>query len=311
MSEASVRSREEDDVLQRSTKMVKENQNPISIMEGRSYRDKLVGECIGVFEIVFDVENVTEMETMSDDEANEDLPGVATVHLSGGRKGKIRVASTNALIVKVFGKAVGYHFLISRLVSLWELVGRMECIDLGNEFFLIRFSIAEDRAKVLKVGPWFVGGHYLSIKCWESNFMAKTAKLLAVAVWIRLPGLPIEYYEPSVLRDIGLAIGSVLRIDTQTATEVRGGFARLCVQVNFDKPIIKLIKIGSIRQPVQYEGINALCFSCGRVSRKTEECPYRVKLLEQVEKTMGETEAPGSHKVGKDHVDLDSGDFRP
>nr|POF22549.1 hypothetical protein CFP56_67924 [Quercus suber] len=260
MSEVSVRSREEDDVLQRSTKKVKENQSPISIMEGRSYRDKLVGECIGVFEIVFDIENVTEMETMSDDEVNEDLPGAATVHLSRGRKGKIRAASTNALIVKVFGKAVGYHFLISRL---------------------------------------------------EPNFMAKTAKLSAIAVWIRLPGLPIEYYEPSVLRDIGLAIGPVLRIDTQTVTEVRGRFARLCVQVNFDKPIIKLIKIGSIRQPMQYEGINALCFSCGHVSHKTEGCPYRVKLLEQVEKTMGETEAPGSHEVGKDHVDPDSGDFGP
>ena len=93
--------------------------------------------------------------------------------------------------------------------------------------------------------------------------MAETANLSAVAVWIRLPGLPIEYYEPSVLRDIGLAIGPMLRIDTQTTTEARGQFARFCVQVNFDKPIIKLVKIRGIHQPVQYEGINALCFACG------------------------------------------------
>ena len=90
----------------------------------------------------------------------------------------------------------------------------MECIDLGNEFFLIRFSIMEGRARVLKAGPWFVSGHYLSIRCWEPNFRAETAKLSATAVWIRLLGLPIEYYEPSVLKDIGLAIGPVLRIDT-------------------------------------------------------------------------------------------------
>ena len=96
----------------------------------------------------------------------------------------------------------------------------MECIDFGNDFFLIRFSITEDRARVLKGGPWFVGGHYLSIRCWEPNFMAKTAKLSALTVWIRLPGFPIEYYEPSVLRDIGLAIEPVLRIDTQTATRL-------------------------------------------------------------------------------------------
>ena len=126
----------------------------------------------------------------------------------------------------------------------------MDCIDLSNDFFLIRFSTMEDRARVLKDGPWFVGGHYVSIKCWEPNFMAATANLSAIAVWIRLPGLPIEYYELSVLRDIGLAIGPVLRIDTQIATEARVRFARLCVQVNFDKPIIKLVEIGGIRQPV-------------------------------------------------------------
>ena len=52
--------------------------------------------------------------------------------------------------------------------------------------------------------------------------MAETAKLSAVGVWIRLPSLPIEYYEPSVLRDIGLAIRPMLKIDTQTATEAKG-----------------------------------------------------------------------------------------
>lgn len=113
-------------------------------MEGRSYRDKLEGECTGGFEKKFEVENTMEMETKSNDETEEDLPSKATVSLSGDRKGKILAAWTNALIVKVFGKTVGYHFLISRLVSLWKPVGRMECIDLGNEFFLIRFSIVED-----------------------------------------------------------------------------------------------------------------------------------------------------------------------
>ena len=187
----------------------------------------------------------------------------------------------------------------------------MECIDLGNEFFLIRFSIAEDRARVLKAGPWFVGGHYLSIRCWEPNFRAETAKLSVAAVWIRLSGLPIEYYESSVLKDIGLAIRPVLRIDTQIVMEVRGCFARLCIQVNFDKLIIKLIKIGGLRQPMQYEGINALCFSCGHVGHKTEGCLNVMKPPKHAEKPVGENDAGGSHGVGKDHVAPDCDDFGP
>ena len=104
----------------------------------------------------------------------------------------------------------------------------------------------EDHTKVLKEEPWFVGGHYLSIRSWELNFRPSSANLSSVAVWIRLPKLCIEYYEHSVLREIGEAIELVLRIDTHTAAKSKGRFARLCVQVNLDKPLARLLKFGGI-----------------------------------------------------------------
>ena len=96
-------------------------------------------------------------------------------------------------------------------------------------------------------------------------------------MWIHLPELPIEYYKPSVLRELGQAIGPVLRVDTHTTTESRGRFDRIYVQINFEKPLIKLIWIGDIKQLVLYKGINALCFSCGRVGHKVQSCPYTTK----------------------------------
>ena len=85
-----------------------------------------------------------------------------------------------------------------------------------------------------------------------------------------------------MLRDIGKAIGPVLRIDTHTATEFRGRFAKLCVQICFDKPLVTNIKVGGLDQPVQYEGITVLCFSCGRVSHKAKGCPYKFGVPEKV-----------------------------
>lgn len=148
-------------------------------------------------------------------------------------------------------------------MSLWKPSGRLNCIALGHDFFLIRFSLKEDYSRVLQEGPWFVGGHYLSMRNWEPNFKASTTFVSSVVVWVRLPELPMEYYEPSILRDISKAIGPVLRIDTHAAAETRARFARICIQVDLDKPLIKLVKIGGIEQPVLNEGINALCFSCG------------------------------------------------
>ena len=55
-----------------------------------------------------------------------------------------------------------------------------------------------------------------------------------------------------VLRELGQAISPILLVDMHTTSEIWGRFARLCVQINFDKPLIKLIRTGGIEQPVLY-----------------------------------------------------------
>ena len=93
---------------------------------------------------------------------------------------------------------------------MWKPLGKMDYIDLGHDFFLIKLSLKEDHSKVLKGGPWLIGGHYLSIRGWEQYFRPAIANLSVVAVWVCLPKLPIKYYKVSMLRDIKKAIGPVL-----------------------------------------------------------------------------------------------------
>ena len=174
MSESAVRSREEDEELQRSTKKVKEDHrmgshfraSPSFGEEGlRSYKDKLVGEIPGAFQQAFVVESNMDTEIESDDEFTELPSGEVAMKLSGERKGKMRAPCANALIVKVFGKTVGFHFLHSKLLGMWKPIGKLDGVGLGNDFFLVKFSTKEDHSKVLRGGPWFVRGHYLSIRC--------------------------------------------------------------------------------------------------------------------------------------------------
>lgn len=106
------------------------------------------------------------------------------------------------------------------------------------------------------------------------------ANVSAITVWVRLYDLPIELYKAEVLKQIGEAIGKVLRIDTHTALESRGKYARLCIQVDVGKLLINTILIGKFEQVVAYEGINKLCFSCGRIGHKKENCPYTVRRAE-------------------------------
>lgn len=84
-------------------------------------------------------------------------------------------------------------------MGLWKPSGRLDMMDLGKDFLLVRFATQEDLERVLMRGPWFIGEHFLSIRRWEANFIPSEARISSVAVWVRLNELPIEYYDAEVL----------------------------------------------------------------------------------------------------------------
>ena len=163
----------------------------------------------------------------SDDEVEALREGLVAVKFSKDLKHEIRSPWTRALVVKVYNRSVGFNFIHNKLLVMWKLTGRLDCVGLGHGFFLTRLSLKEDYENILRKGPWFIGGHFLSIRPWEPNFHPVTANVSSVAVWIRLNELPIEYYNAKALHQIGKSIGNVLRIDTHTATETKRKFARI------------------------------------------------------------------------------------
>nr|POE55814.1 uncharacterized protein CFP56_43333 [Quercus suber] len=194
---------------------------------------------------------------------------------------------------------------------MWKPIGCLDVVDLEHGFFLTRLSLREDFENVLKKGLWSIGDHFLSLRPWVLDFKPESTNVSSIAVWIRLSGLPIEYYNAKALQHIRKAIGNVLRIDTFTATETRGKFARLCIQVDVDKPFITTVMIGKFQQSVTYEGIHNLCFECGRMGHKREGYPFVVRLVPPCkEAELGGASAGGvsSHIVhGADNAEVKMG----
>ena len=98
-------------------------------------------------------------------------------------------------------------------------------------------------------------------------------------MWIRFLELPIELYNSYILPQLAAKIGIVLKVDYHTLMGDKGKYARVCVQIDLNRPLIKTIYIGSFKQTVVYEGINGVCFACGRVGHQKWSCPYTPSKL--------------------------------
>ncbi|GAU46873.1 hypothetical protein TSUD_402910 [Trifolium subterraneum] len=150
-------------------------------------------------------------------------------------------------------------------------------------------------------GPWFIYDHYLTVKEWGPNFHPASDTIEEVAVWLRISGLPIEYYDSKILHFIGDTIGQTTKVDKNTLTQEWGKYARLCVQVNLTKPLVAMFMIKDTRYNIEYEGLHMLCTRCGRFGHYKEGCSDNEKVAGRYATGEGRNEMVGktSDDTGK------------
>ena len=117
------RSSEEEDELGRSVKKFKESKEARQFVAPRvpvSYKDSLVGDIPGAYEQAFRYEKVWDEGEDSDIDIEPLVEVMAEIKLSKETKARIREPWSKALIVKVFGRTVGFSYLTSKINALWN-----------------------------------------------------------------------------------------------------------------------------------------------------------------------------------------------
>lgn len=101
----------------------------------------------------------------SEDEGEDDLK-CPRIRFSAAEKASFWKPWSFSIICRVLGKRVGFNFLASKLYKFWQKDGIIEIIDLANDFYLVQFSNKGDYLAALRIGPWMVADHLISItKC--------------------------------------------------------------------------------------------------------------------------------------------------
>ncbi|XP_019153453.1 PREDICTED: uncharacterized protein LOC109149917 [Ipomoea nil] len=190
-----------------------------------------------------------------------------------------------ALIVKFLGKPPAFPLLKQRLLKLWNINDKVEMIDVGFNFYIVRFNVASEYRHVLLDGPWKLFGCYVIPQRWRPNFDPQTAKMEKMTVWVRLPGLSAEYYRDDAVKNILIHVGNPIKLDRCTAGVDRGMFARAAVEIDLSKPLVSMVWVLDRIQKVEFEGLHTICFTCGEVGHVSTHCKLNRPLEENVPET--------------------------
>ncbi|CAN1132975.1 hypothetical protein LINPERHAP2_LOCUS7379 [Linum perenne] len=178
---------------------------------------------------------------------------------------------SKALVVKVLEKTFSFLTVKRRLESLWAKSGRIQVCDLANNFFLVRFSEAVDYHRAAFDGPWKIYDYYLAVSRWNPSFNEEEP-IKKILTWVRLPKLPIHYFNQVAVSMIGNFIGRTVRLDLATSKGARARYARLCVEVDLSKPLLGKYIIEDRVHLIEYESLEDICFGCGFYGHKLGSC---------------------------------------
>ncbi|CAN1128426.1 hypothetical protein LINPERHAP2_LOCUS4620 [Linum perenne] len=230
--------------------------SPVS--EGVSFRDKVTGfwnnSSIGTDILYSDDSDVDE---------TDDDPRCPTIRIPNQEKQRVRRKFRHAIIVSTLDHCFPFVFMSRKLPHLWAKKGGVQVSDVGFGFCVVNFETIADYECAMFGGPWMVNDHYVVIQEWRPYFHPEETFLLMLRVWVRLPGIPFEYFDSAILKIIGDRIGIMVRVDHTTLEGSRGNFARICVEVDLCKPLLSKYRLRRRVRRIEYEGLHTICFNCG------------------------------------------------
>ncbi|KAF9625925.1 hypothetical protein IFM89_027793 [Coptis chinensis] len=186
------------------------------------------------------------------------------------------------------------------VVEKWALLGECLVTPLGKGYLMFKFDKEEDFTKVWEQGSWLFDSQVLRLSKWTPNFSTEKETQSHAMVWVRFPGLSLEYWEVKNLLAMGKILGRPMHVDETTAMRKLGYFASVFVDIDLSKKIPDKIWVESKKhgvafwQDVQLGKLPDYWTHCKGVGHMVSSCRFLKNDLAQtgktvVAQTLGET----------------------
>ncbi|KAL2481952.1 Uncharacterized protein Adt_21375 [Abeliophyllum distichum] len=162
-----------------------------------------------------------------------------------------------------------------KLCDSWNV--KYEYHTHASGWLVFKFEDDTSRQKVLNGGPYFVFGRPLLLKVMPDCFEFDDEEICKMPVWVMLPGLPLNYWNPKALGMIASKIGKPLSMDNLTYTRGRLSYARILVEVDASEELVRSVTIRlssgkSREQNVIFEHEPKFCPTCRLFGHSLDDC---------------------------------------
>ncbi|CAN1317727.1 hypothetical protein LINPERPRIM_LOCUS30537 [Linum perenne] len=178
---------------------------------------------------------------------------------------------SKALVVKVLEKYFSFGAVKRRLEAIWARNGYIQVSDISNSFFLVRFADPDDYHRAAFGGPWKIFYYYFSVARWTPEFNEEEP-LKTILTWVRMPRLHIHFFNRLAVTRIGNYIRMTVKLDLETSEGARARYARVCVEVDLSKPLLRKYMINNRTFFIEYKSLENISATCGFYGHKADQC---------------------------------------
>jgi hypothetical protein len=176
------------------------------------------------------------------------------------------------------GKSYGRHFSFKTLQSWVSDSWRgspPQLNRLSKGWFMLKFANHTLAEKSLQSG-WSIDSTPVLLKKWEPTFDAATERMDTIPIWVRLPGLPPQYWSTKCFQVIGNELGTFIKADMSFKETGEMVVSRILVSLNIRNGLQKQFKMtdgGRTRTHIlDYEGIPFHCRHCHEHGHILRDC---------------------------------------
>ncbi|XP_062086245.1 uncharacterized protein LOC133792360 [Humulus lupulus] len=184
---------------------------------------------------------------------------------------------------------------------IWGKLGIERIARLNNGFTLVNFRDEVTRDLVLEAGVLHFDRKPVIVKPWSTDLDTLKA-VKSVPIWIRLPGLGLQYWGTKCLSALMSTIGVPILVDKVTKDRSMMQFARVLVEIELSEDLPKSVQFLNekgqlVEQFLEFEWLPTQCRGCKVYGHTESMCNKKPAEIWRPKTRLGKDEVGQGPKV--------------